>query len=99
MIDMFKIWNPNIYFENIIHMDLEAEENTVLGLRWLLGTVTDLVYSKNCIDERDIIAQFMSDIQILETLCISLHKYNEVFMYLNICVCVPTFVNTLRNEI
>ena len=83
---MSRIRNPNISLEIIINMDFEAEEETVLGLGWLLGSATDLVYNQNCIDEGEIIAQFMSDIQILATLYLSHPKYNKVVMYINMCI-------------
>ena len=92
IISLFKRWNPSISLESIVNFDIEAEEETVLGLGWILGTVAELIYSNINITDNDIFAQLNSDLQVIKKLCISHPKYNKVESYVNMCVCASKSV-------
>ena len=86
MIWLLVCLNSSISLESIVNFDIEAEEETVLGLGWILGTVAELIYSNINITDNDIFAQLNSDLQVIKKLCISHPKYNKVESYVNMCV-------------
>ena len=64
-------------------MDLETDEETILGLGWILGAITEVIYSNNKSTEADIVAQFKNDYNVTLTLSQNHSKYKKVVLFLS----------------
>ena len=61
VIECFRKTQPSISLESIIYLDVAAEDETVLGLAWILGTLTEKVYNNENCSEAETLGHLISD--------------------------------------
>ena len=88
LINIFRSVKQNISLENIVNMDLETDEETILGLGWILGAITEVIYSNNKSTEADIVAQFKNDYNVTFMLSQTHQKYIKVGFFIFLFVCL-----------
>jgi len=82
IIDCFRKTQPTISLESIVHMDIMAEEDRVLGLAWILGTFTEKFYSNKICSEAEILGQVKSDLSLLSQINKTHENYTHTISYI-----------------